>query len=296
MGKEKKIAYQNKDIASKILSEQFRGKSFSVYGIDLPEIEDIRPTNLPAVEADELRLDNLFLLADGSYVFVDYESEYREKNKCDYLKYFARITERLYNEFGRFVPLKLVIIYTADVKRGTTDPVLDTGGVRMEIEEAFLTELDADSIWEGLKRKIESGEELSDEDMMRMIIYPLTFRGRKAKQEAVARAIGFAKKIENENRMYFVLKMMLVFSDKFITNEDTEKIKEVLTMTKLDRLYAEEKRQAVDTAVSKAVADTTESVSARIAKNLLRAGISIEKVSENTELPLSQVLQLSQSL
>ena len=296
MEKEKKIAYQNKDIASKILSEQFRGKSFSVYGIDLPEIEDIRPTNLPAVEADELRLDNLFLLADGSYVFVDYESEYREKNKCDYLKYFARITERLYNEFGRFVPLKLVIIYTADVKRGTTDPVLDMGGVRMEIEEAFLTELDAGDIWKGLKGKIESGEELSDEDMMRMIIYPLTFRGRKAKQEAVGRAIGLAKKIENENRMYFVLKMMLVFSDKFITNEDTEKIKEVLTMTKLDRLYAEEKRQAVDTAVSKAVADTTESVSARIAKNLLRAGISIEKVSENTELPLSQVLQLSKSL
>ena len=296
MEKEKKIAYQNKDIASKILSEQFRGKSFSVYGIDLPEIEDIRPTNLPAVEADELRLDNLFLLADGSYVFVDYESEYREKNKCDYLKYFARITERLYNEFGRFVPLKLVIIYTADVKRGTTDPVLDTGGVRMEIEEAFLTELDAGDIWKGLKRKIESGEELSDEDMMRMIIYPLTFRGRRAKQEAVARAIGLAKKIENENRMYFVLKMMLVFSDKFITNEDTEKIKEVLTMTKLDRLYAEEKRQAVDTAVSKAVADTTESITTRIAKNLLKSGDSVEKVSANTGLPISQVLQLSKSL
>ena len=292
MEKEKKIAYQNKDIASKILSEQFRGKSFSVYGIDLPEIEDIRPTNLPAVEADELRLDNLFLLADGSYVFVDYESEYREKNKCDYLKYFARITERLYNEFERFVPLKLVIIYTADVKRGTTDPVLDTGGVRMEIEEAFLTELDADSIWEGLKRKIESGEELSDEDMMRMIIYPLTFRGRKAKQEAVARAIGLAKKIENENRMYFVLKMMLVFSDKFITNEDTEKIKEVLTMTKLDRLYAEEKRQAID----KAVADNTESITTRIAKNFLKSGDSVEKVSANTGLLISQVLQLRQSL
>ena len=292
MEKEKKIAYQNKDIASKILSEQFRGKSFSVYGIDLPEIEDIRPTNLPAVEADELRLDNLFLLADGSYVFVDYESEYREKNKCDYLKYFARITERLYNEFGRIVPLKLVIIYTADVKRGTTDPVLDTGGIRMVIEEAFLTELDADDIWEGLKRKIDCEESLSDEDMMRMIIYPLTFRGRKAKQEAVGRAIGLAKRIADENRMYFVLKMIWVFADKYITEGDSNRIREVLTMTKVDRILEEEKRQAID----KAVADTTESVSARIAKNLLRSGISIEKVSENTELPISQVLQLSQSL
>ena len=292
MEKEKKIAYQNKDIASKILSEQFRGKSFSVYGIDLPEIKDIRPTNLPAVEADELRLDNLFLLADGSYVFVDYESEYREKNKCDYLKYFARITERLYNEFGRFVPLKLVIIYTADVKRGTTDPVLDTGGVRMEIEEAFLTELDAGDIWKGLKGKIESGEELSDEDMMRMIIYPLTFRGRRAKQEAVARAIGIAKKIENENRMYFVLKMIWVFADKYITEGDSNRIREVLTMTKVDRILEEEKRQAID----KAVADNTESITTQIARKLLKKGNSVEDVADTTELPVSQVLQLSQSL
>ncbi len=292
MEKEKKIAYQNKDIASKILSEQFRGKSFSVYGIDLPEIEDIRPTNLPAVEADELRLDNLFLLADGSYVFVDYESEYREKNKCDYLKYFARITERLYNEFGRIVPLKLVIIYTADVKRGTTDPVLDTGGIRMVIEEAFLTELDADDIWEGLKRKIDCEESLSDEDMMRMIIYPLTFRGRKAKQEAVGRAIGLAKRIADENRMYFVLKMIWVFADKYITEGDSNRIREVLTMTKVDRILEEEKRQAID----KAVADNTESVTTRIAKNFLKSGVSAEKVSANTGLPLAQVLQLSQSL
>ena len=292
MEKEKKIAYQNKDIASKILSEQFRGKSFSVYGIDLPEIEDIRPTNLPAVEADELRLDNLFLLADGSYVFVDYESEYREKNKCDYLKYFARITERLYNEYGRFVPLKLVIIYTADVKRGTTDPVLDTGGVRMEIEEAFLTELDAGDIWKGLKQKIESGEDPSDEDMMRMIIYPLTFRGRKAKQEAVGRAVALAKRIADENRMYFVLKMIWVFADKYITERDSNRIREVLTMTKVDRILEEEKRQAVDTAVSKAVADNTD----QIARKLLKKGNSVEDVADTTELPVSQVLQLSQSL
>jgi len=260
--------------------------------LTMDQIHHIRPTNLPAVEADELRLDNLFLLADGSYVFVDYESEYREKNKCDYLKYFARITERLYNEFGRFVPLKLVIIYTADVKRGTTDPILDTGGVRMEIEEAFLTELDAGDIWKGLKGKIESGESLSDEDMMRMIIYPLTFRGRRAKQEAVARAIGLAKKIENENRMYFVLKMIWVFTDKYITEGDSNRIREVLTMTKVDRILEEEKRQAID----KAVADNTESITTRIAKNLLKSGDSVERVSANTGLPISQVLQLSKSL
>ena len=124
----------------------------------------------------------------------------------------------------------------------------------------------------------------NEPDIIVLSVYYTTFR--------VARAIGLVKKIADENRMYFVLKMILVFSDKFITNEDTKKIKEVLTMTKLDRLYAEEKRQAID----KAVADTTESITTRIAKNFLKSGDSVEKVSANTGLPISQVLQLSKSL
>ncbi len=32
------IAYQNKDITSKVLSENFKGKTFRVYGLELPEI------------------------------------------------------------------------------------------------------------------------------------------------------------------------------------------------------------------------------------------------------------------
>ena len=33
-----KIAYQNKVIASKVLAENFKGKTFRVYGLDLPDI------------------------------------------------------------------------------------------------------------------------------------------------------------------------------------------------------------------------------------------------------------------
>jgi len=55
------IAYQNKDITSKILAEKFTGKSLNVYGFNLPKIKEVLPTNLPAIQEDELRLDNLFL-------------------------------------------------------------------------------------------------------------------------------------------------------------------------------------------------------------------------------------------
>ena len=58
--KEGEIAYQNKDITGKILAEYFKGKSF---------------------RANELRLDNLFELADGTVALVDYESDYKEEEK-----------------------------------------------------------------------------------------------------------------------------------------------------------------------------------------------------------------------
>ena len=48
------IAYQNKDIIFKILGEHYKNKSLSVYGVDLPRIKDILPTNLPAIQLDEM--------------------------------------------------------------------------------------------------------------------------------------------------------------------------------------------------------------------------------------------------
>lgn len=65
MGQEE-IAYQNKDIASKVLAENFKGKTFRVYGLDLPEIREARPTDIPAVRANELRMGNLFELEDDT--------------------------------------------------------------------------------------------------------------------------------------------------------------------------------------------------------------------------------------
>jgi hypothetical protein len=59
------------DIEFKVLSENYREKSFKVYGLDLPKIKEVLPTNLPRVSANEKRIDNLFLLEDGSLAIVD---------------------------------------------------------------------------------------------------------------------------------------------------------------------------------------------------------------------------------
>lgn len=50
MAEDCSIAYQNKDIASKYLGESLKNKTFAVYGIDVPKIE-----NKGVVEDDESR-------------------------------------------------------------------------------------------------------------------------------------------------------------------------------------------------------------------------------------------------
>ena len=253
MGKRKKkringdaaIAYQNKDIVSKVVDEELKGKPFSVYGIDVPKIIGAGPTSLPAVEANELQLDNLLYFEDGYVGFVDYESRYSEENHVKYLNYVARIEKRIYNEYGHLKKIRIIIIYTADVERENTKPQLDLGGFRMSLTEAFLMDMDPAGIREALIREVQKGGSLSDGDLMRLIIYPLTFRGDVAKREAVREAVGLAKGIADERKLVFALKMIYAFSDKFISDEDARNIKEVLTMTKVDLLYAQEREAAV---------------------------------------------------
>ena len=61
------IAYQNKDITSKVFAQQFKGKSLKPYGFDLPPVKQVLPTNIPQVQANELRIDNVFLLEDDTF-------------------------------------------------------------------------------------------------------------------------------------------------------------------------------------------------------------------------------------
>ena len=85
------IAYQNKDIASKLTGEMLVGKNLAVFGLPHLSVTGILPTNLPAVESNELRIDNLFQLEDGSLAIMDYESKFDRENFIKYLNYIARV-------------------------------------------------------------------------------------------------------------------------------------------------------------------------------------------------------------
>ena len=290
------IAYQNKDIASKLFTERLKGEVLSVCGLKNADVKELGPTNMPVIEANELRMDILFVMGDGSYSIVDYESEYSAENKSKYLNYIARVSKRLYTEFGEYKRIRMMVIYTADVEEGTTDPVLDLGSVRMETEEAFLIGLDSKKIKEELTGKNKRRESFTDADIMKLAIYPLTLKGRESQQRAVTEAIDIAESMADDNLKKYAESGIFVFSDKIITDKDAERIIRRLTMTKIERLFQEKEDKAVAKAkeeVRKAERKEAKEEKKQSAIKFLKTGVSVEKVSECMGLTLKEVQALA---
>ena len=237
---ERDISWQNKDILSKVLGDAFKGKSLAVYGVENSEIVDVKPTNLPAIEVNELRMDHLFEFEDGSLGIVDYESSYTEENKVKYLNYVARLSKRIYNDYGRFIPLRVIIIYTADVRRGSKKPLLELNAVTLRLTEVFLTDFDSEEMWTELEAAVLSGV-ISDEVMMKFIIYPLTYCGDERKRQAAHRVIDLAMRIADKQKKVFVLAGISTATDKIIDDEDAKRIGREIKMTKVGKLIKEDR-------------------------------------------------------
>jgi len=90
------IAHTNKDIIAKVLTENYRDKSFSAYGLkNVPRIKRMLSSSYPVVTATEFYGDNVFLL-EGDWVLVlEYESQPLWKDFIKYTKYASFAIERL---------------------------------------------------------------------------------------------------------------------------------------------------------------------------------------------------------
>ena len=269
------IAYQNKDITSKVLAEHFKGKTFRVYGLNIPPIKQALPTNIPVVRANELRLDNLFELADGTLALVDYESAYKKTDKIKYLNYLAGIAGRYQKEKKDCPTLRMIVIYTGDIKREQVESSYDIGAVKMNVETAFLSELDSERIFSRLKGKVERNERLSDDGLMEFIIFPLSYRRQEEKQERIQETVRLAVGIQDRDQQVFTLAGILAFTDKVIDRETADFIRRAIEMTQVAQIFEEEKQQAIQQALQQSVKDTSK----QIVIKMLRKNYPTEEIA-----------------
>lgn len=275
------IVYQNKDILFKILGQTYKEKSFAAYGINLPRIQALLPTDLPKISANEKSIDNLFLLEDGTYAIVDYESVYKRISKIKYLNYIARVMEKYYKEDENF-NLRLIVIYTGDVDYA--EPDLETACFTLHTEQAFLVHIDSRVALHEIREKLHSGISLDNDDLMKLVILPLTVPGTEGKQKMLETVVELAEQLRDEGQRIFILSGVVVASDKFIQKEYMKQIRRKINMTQIGQMYEEEKIEFANQKVKEMSKD--------MARAMLDEGIDIVKIMKITGLTEEELLRL----
>jgi hypothetical protein len=276
------IAYQNRDILLKILSENYKHRTFSAYGLNLPPIKEVLPTNLPALQVNEKRADNIFLLADDSILILEYESKTDSHTALKYGHYAFRVAETYFKE--KAPKIIIAVIYTADIAKAPGS--LDLGSVKLSWEQVFLSKLDGEAIFDDLKTKVESKKPLTETDIMNFVILPLT--QKKNKQKFIEKTVTLAQEITDEDTQSFIIAGILTAADKFIDKLYSKKMRRWLTMTKVGRLFEEEKLEYAQKYAKEYAKKREED----IARKMLSKGMDILEIMELTMLSKAEILSL----
>ena len=242
------ISYHGKDISIKDLIGKYIGLPFKVLGLDYPEIEMSVGTELPAVEAKMYDVDNIFRLAAGSFLIVDYESSFKRVKTVKYINYATRLIN-WYDPDGKGITIRVLVIYTCDVL--SAKPDYDAGGLKLSVDTFFMRDFPGEEKIAEIKEKIQNKERLINTDLMALVFAPLSVKGIKRKNEIASEIIDVAKSIKDEQAddVGFVLAHVAAMLGNIMTQEVKDKMWEALEMTWIDERYAEEKKKAVDEAI-----------------------------------------------
>lgn len=200
----------DRDALHKVLAQAYEGKSFAVLGIKLPPIREL----LPAIPLRDGFIDSLFLLEDGTYAVVEYASGCHKTDMVKYTQHLAEIMERYDKEDDMF-NLHFIIIYTGDVEKA--EHVFDFGCLSLHPEQVFLSRMDGNAELKPIRQKIHSGIVLTDGDLMKLVVLPLSIPGSEGKTQLFDEISSLAGNIPDEEQRAFVLSALTLANDGFIS-------------------------------------------------------------------------------
>ena len=231
--------HTGKDLVAKILTNTFGAKSFAVYGLNLPAIKAYLPTELPKIEGTDRFADHVFEFEDGSYGIVDYESKYLKANKIKYLEYATRLARKYFSP-SKDVKIRIIVIYTCDVE--SADDTLDLGAVTLKIEQAFLSHIDGEEEYRKIRAKVDAEQKLTDEELMKLVILPMTVKGIAGKSGMIDRIIETGKILRgfDEASGNFALSAMTIAVGDYMTKIQKERLLEVIRMTMIGQMLVDD--------------------------------------------------------
>ena len=254
-----KITKHVNDVIQKYASGLFRNATLEFYGIKTAPIKELINPELPKLEVSGGAADVVFLLADDSYLHFAFETGH---NSTGVMIKSAGYDLRLFERDGRLI--HPVVIYTADVKTKPTG--LNIGGLVYTPDVILMGEYDGNTIFAELEAKIKAEQELTDLDMLNLVLLPL-MRHTIPRKELAVKSIELAQTIPDVTKRNACIAAAFAFASRYLEENEIDKLLEVLRMTDLGEML---------------VMDAIKDEKLETVKNALQEGIPIRSISRIT--------------
>ncbi len=279
------IPYQHKDIIFKSLTEVFANRVLNFYDINTAPIIRAEPANLPTITVQEKTMDFVFLLADDSYLHLEFQSTQGPEVLARFLEYDVALYRKQKKTIHTYV------VYGSGI--ADAPEVLNCGSIEYRARGVFMDRYDGDQIFSDLNRKIYSGAILDELAQLQLAFLPL-MKSSRTKPERAVETIKLAMVINDEAQRTFLTGCLIAISDNFIDQNYVQEILEVLTMSKIFEAF-EEKALDKGRMEGRVEGRMEGRVEGRVeekrstAKKMLLKGISIDDIAEVTGLPIEEI-------
>jgi predicted transposase/invertase (TIGR01784 family) len=221
---------KNEDAIFKKAMNIFQQSAVSFFNINTKIIAPAQ-TELKNIDIKTSYTDFLFYTSDGGYLHFEFQTT----NKSDDIKRFTYYDASLHYRDRK--KIRTIIVYSSDIDN--VDEYLDAGSIKYGIEAFYMKNLDYNSNLQYLEDKINNGELLSDNDILKLTFLPL-MSGYINKSDKAIKSIELAEKIKNDVNKTECISMLYALLDKFGDEKSKKKFMEVFSMTEIGKMIREE--------------------------------------------------------
>ena len=221
------------DSILKQASELFASELLPCFGIQ-EKVIAVKPSEMITLHIERQYMDYIFLTADD--VLHHFEFQSTDGGEQDLVR-FQGYEAVLHMKTGK--PVITHVIYSGDIKHPKSE--CRSGINTYRVHAISMCNKDGNAVLERIDKKLKSGEKISREDMLELVLVPL-MGGESGKAEKIRNAILLTKDMETQEmpETKKVQAMLYAFAEKFLQGTELKTVQEVLSMTRLGQMLMEQ--------------------------------------------------------
>jgi len=182
------------------------------------------------------------------------------------------------------VDVTTYVLYSGKIQHPVT--VIKTGANIYQVIPIIMQDDSADDVIRNLQKKLNEHEEIEKGDLIPLILAPL-MSGKMSQMDRIKSAFSITRNVVtvDEADLRKIEAMVYAMADKFLENEDLEKIKGEIKMTRLGAMLYEDGIERGEKQKLKAL----------IGKKL-KKGFTVDEIADMLEEDIEEVRQLTMEL